>query len=248
VNNQFYQGNCYFSEPAVVDLNKDGTEDLIYSSGYSKIQAINGRSGKQMYEYSYPNPTDLSLLGRDKPLISSVNKNLVVWLPVKTDKGYDMIGLNSKGEERYRKSLPKSELLSTSYNSSFGDCGFDNGYLDLNTFKFTSYKWNKIVKEQYYSNLDYNVGRYSDNKVKFNGELCNVITYEFVSGTNSVLAIVGENSGAVHFKQVLAGRSEFIPVVEDVDKDGKVDLLVNTSDGMLYCYSLGVNVKELVKR
>jgi len=247
VNNYFWMDNCYFSEPAFADLNKDGTSDLIFNSKYSSIEAINGRTGKKMFVYKYIVDENPTLLGRNKPFISKVNNHFVCWIPVKTEKGFELRGLNSKGEVKYQKSLPKCEMLLTSQNPSVGEGTFDNAYVDLNSFKFTHYKWNKVVKTEYYNYLECSNGRYADDKVKFNGEVCNVIVYENGPESNSVLAIVGQNTGAVHFKQLLPAVSEFTPVVQDVDSDGKLDLLVNCRDGNLYCYSLGVNSKELVK-
>ena len=40
----------------------------------------------------------------------------------------------------------------------------------------------------------------------------------------------------------LPSSSEFAPVIEDVNKDGRLDLLVNCRDGNLYCFDLKVPV------
>lgn len=248
VNNYFGVDNCFFSEPAVADLNKDGIADLIYNANFRYVKAINGRTGKEMFSYEHFTESSSSLLYRSKPLLSKANNYFICWIPVKTEKGYELHGLNSKGELRYQKSLPKCDLLWSSQNAAFGDGTFDNAFFDLNTGKFTLYEWNKVEKNEYYSYLEYANGRYADNKVKFNNELCNVIVYENGPESNSVLAIVGQNSGKLHFKQILPAVSEFIPVVQDADSDGKIDILINCRDGNLYCYSLGLSNKKLVKR
>ena len=35
--------------------------------------------------------------------------------------------------------------------------------------------------------------------------------------------------------------SEFPPIIEDINKDGNLDLLINCYNGYLYCYDLKVN-------
>jgi hypothetical protein len=40
----------------------------------------------------------------------------------------------------------------------------------------------------------------------------------------------------------LPNTSEMQPHIDDINKDGKLDLLINCKDGNLYCYNLGVKV------
>jgi hypothetical protein len=38
----------------------------------------------------------------------------------------------------------------------------------------------------------------------------------------------------------LSASSEMAPILKDVNQDGYMDLLVNCSDGFLYCYNLKI--------
>ena len=44
----------------------------------------------------------------------------------------------------------------------------------------------------------------------------------------------------VFLRLELPETSEMPPIITDVDKDGYLDLLINCSDGYLYCYNLKV--------
>ena len=46
----------------------------------------------------------------------------------------------------------------------------------------------------------------------------------------------------------LPSNSEFPPYIEDIDKDGKLDVLVGCYDGNLYCFDLEISNSQLIKK
>jgi hypothetical protein len=251
VNNHFYADFCFFSEPAIADLNNDGTDDVIYGSFYSELTAVNGKTGKKIFGYNLREGESASLLGRDKPLISKGKQGIICWIPTinQSSSKYEMLGLNTVGQLKYRKSFGKDIPLNTAQNSGVGECALNNGFLDLTKdLKFVQYKSNeyKKDKESGQSYIPFAGARYADNKIKMNGEICNVLLFEYAPERSTVM-VIGQKTGVTYLEQVLEASSEFIPVVEDVDTDGKVELLVSCRDGKLYCYSLGISTNQLVK-
>jgi hypothetical protein len=251
VNNHFYADFCFFSEPAIADLNNDGTDDVIYSSFYSEITAVNGKTGKKIFGYKTNDNEAISLMGRNKPFISNGKHGIICWITSlnKKNNSYELLGLNPKGEMKFRKTLGSGLYLSRAQNADVNEMGFDNGYIDASKdMKLVHYKSNQYQKQEdnFYSNLTYSQGRYADNKIKLKGEVCNVILYEYAPEKSTIL-VVGQKTGITHLEQVLPDWSESIPVVEDIDSDGKVELLAGCRDGKLYCYSLGISTNQLVK-
>jgi hypothetical protein len=161
-----------------------------------------------------------------------------------------LVGLNHKGEVKYKKPLGNG-LLFLSQNSPNGRIELDNATIDLNgDMKMVFSDKNEMVPYFGTTYLSYANGRVADNQVKMNGETCSIISFEFYqSGTDrkSLLVIRGQKTGKEYVHQILPAISEFIPVVQDVDADGKIDVLTGCFDGSLYCYSLGIDVKYLVK-
>jgi len=251
VNNHFTAGNCFFSEPAIADLNKDGVEDVIYNSNYTELTAVDGKTGKKIFYYQMNTDDNWNLLGRIKPLISEGKQGIICWIPVKKLKNsnFELLGLTSKGELKFRKALGKQDVLNLAQNSANNEAAFEHGFIDLTKdFKYLNYKSIGVQeKSSENSYLSYNVGRYADNKIHMNGEPCNVILYEYAP-EGSTINVVGQKTGTTYVQQVLPEYSECIPVVQDIDSDGKLDMLVGCRDGNLYCYSLGVASKQLVKQ
>ncbi len=250
VNNHFMADNGFFSEPAIVDLNKDGVEDVIYSSYYTELTAVDGRTGKKIFFYQVNNDETWSLLGRIKPLVSEGKQGVICWIPVKKLKkgNYELLGLTAKGELKFRKSLGDREELNLAQNSRNNEAAFEHGFIDLTKdFKYLNFTLTGTQeKSPEIAYSAYNVGRYADNKIHMNGEYCNIILYEYAP-EGSTVNIVGQKTGVTYVQQVLPETSECMPVVEDIDSDGKVEMLVGCRDGNLYCYSLGVTSKQLVK-
>ena len=62
-----------------------------------------------------------------------------------------------------------------------------------------------------------------------------------------IIAFVNIDSGKIVRKIQLKGRSEFIPHVEDINKDGQMDLLFADDSNQLTCIDLGKDIHILNK-
>lgn len=70
---------------------------------------------------------------------------------------------------------------------------------------------------------------------------------EHASGQSPML-LIGLNTGKIQYKVNLPSNSEFPPYIEDIDKDGKLDVLVGCYDGNLYCFDLEISNSQLIKK
>jgi hypothetical protein len=59
------------------------------------------------------------------------------------------------------------------------------------------------------------------------------------------IEIISLDSKKVLGSWQLPAPSELAPVIGDANKDGMLDVLINTYDGYLYCYSLGVPASNI---
>lgn len=59
------------------------------------------------------------------------------------------------------------------------------------------------------------------------------------------IEIVSLDSKKVLGTWQLPAGSELTPVIADVNKDGKLDVLINGYDGYLYCYALGIATSNI---
>jgi hypothetical protein len=72
---------------------------------------------------------------------------------------------------------------------------------------------------------------------------CLVFLFQY----ENLIAFYDIDSGKAIRTYKLQGRSEFVPVVEDVNKDGRLDLLYADDSNYLTCLDLGKDVQILNK-
>jgi hypothetical protein len=71
--------------------------------------------------------------------------------------------------------------------------------------------------------------------------------YDFLMNRGqSPLMLIGLRTGKVHIKSYLPANSEFTPVLNDFNKDGKIDVLVGCYDGFLYCFNFGITTDHFI--
>ncbi|MFM7683256.1 MAG: hypothetical protein ACKO7P_10980, partial [Bacteroidota bacterium] len=105
------------------------------------------------------------------------------------------------------------------------------------TFHIKSY-WDT---EERTVNRVYRDQLFSSHSFKYKGQdncIALLSQYDLANYENGFLTIVSLNNKKVVARLALPGISEMPPQVGDFNRDGITDLLVNCSDGRLYCYQL----------
>jgi hypothetical protein len=100
------------------------------------------------------------------------------------------------------------------------------------------------AKDKLYS--DYTDAQVSAESVRINNEDCFAILYQYSNTHNgSTLALIGKKTGKLHFFDRLPFNAESVPVIRDLNNDGKPEILIGGYDGYLYSYSLDLAAKSL---
>ena len=250
VKMHFTEGNIFFNEPSLSDLNGDGVKDLVYNTNWGDFTAINGKTGKLLWDLDGNDLPDYYLnMGREKPLIVGEGLKSQVLLLIREKEEYTKQAIaifNSKG--KLIKIMPTEVPLGETMLSQ------TDGFIITNTAIIhpeTNSEDLKIVpiEDAQFLNEDgvltscYSGGQVAQKKVYYNGETCALIVYQYELKSHSgqsPLLLVGLNSGKVHFKTYLPDRSEFTPYISDFNQDGKLDVLIGCYDKYLYCFDLDI--------
>lgn len=250
VKMHFTEGNIFFNEPSLSDLNGDGVKDLVYNTNWGDFTAINGKTGNLLWDLDGNDLADYYLnMGREKPLIIGEGVKSQVLLLIREKEEYTKQAIaifNSKG--KLIKIMPTEVPLGETMLSQ------TDGFIITNTAIIhpeTNSEDLKIVpiEDAQFLNEDgvltscYSGGQVAQKKVYYNGETCALIVYQYELKSHSgqsPLLLVGLNSGKVHFKTYLPDRSEFTPYISDFNQDGKLDVLIGCYDKYLYCFDLDI--------
>ena len=253
-------GDFFFAKPGLADLNKDGVLDLIYYVKWNETIAINGKTGAELWSYIESNKSDIHFSYRDSPIVTGSGDGIRI---LKISYEYGDI-------ENTRKLLSydrKGKLLKTfSYNVAIGATGlntldtknqliipFDNG---VGVYDKVSDKITFITGLYTLYPSDYNQGTsnrlstepiIADKIFEYKGEQCVLVMHQRDNNSDSKasVSIIGLKSKKNLKTMHLPETSEFKPLIEDFTNDGKLDLLVNCRDGVLYCYDLNIPKSNL---
>jgi outer membrane protein assembly factor BamB len=248
----------FFTSPVLLDINNDRTDDLVYL-GYDNIMyAINGQSGKLLWMYEDADAT-ISFIFKEK---SGNGSNQV---RVMTHNYIDSLGLSE--EKTFTLDLNGQNSLVGNTSHITGDIAqslnalnWDNNSYFISSKDTLFYLQNGIPKNRIYTgeyffyenkwqNRIDTLSRNSycqllGNKIIKYGkhEKCIILLSQYDSAQDdddcAFLIIIDIVENKVIAKLSLPSTSEMAPIVADVNKDGKNEILINCRDGYLYCYQL----------
>ncbi len=250
VKMHFTEGNIFFNEPSLSDLNGDGVKDLVYNTNWGDFTAINGKTGNLLWDLDGNDLVDYYLnMGREKPLIIGEGVKTQVLLLIREKEEYTKQAIaifNSKG--KLIKIMPTEVPLGETMLSQTDDFIITNTAIihpetNSEDLKIVPIEDAQFLNEDGVLTSCYSGGQVAQKKVYYNGETCALIVYQYELKSHSgqsPLLLVGLNSGKVHFKTYLPDRSEFTPYITDFNQDGKLDVLIGCYDKYLYCFDLDI--------
>lgn len=248
----------FYTKPIVIDLNSDGIKDLVYNEYFGSTYAINGKNGNLLWLMN-GNENNLNF-----DVIESLIKPDGEWVMIGLSSKYYGEGdsyqlkihlINHSGK------IKEIDSILTDYGSS----GLNLMQLNENEILFTStknlYRLKNLKEiESYERGIQYvtdeewytNKNRYRNTfhclmsnrtfNYKNHGK-CLIILNQFDEANyhHGFIEIFSLDEMKIIETFELPGQSELAPIIYDVNKDGKLDLLINDrSNGYLYCYDLNI--------
>lgn len=239
----------FFTKPELYDLNNDGVKDFIYLGYFTNIYALNGKTGNPLWimnDESRRHYLMLSILKvngepqikffehqyKDGEIISfltTLNRKgkTIDQTPIRVNRSND--GINSQTTD--------GKLLITT-GDSLWVIKSDKEMIKIDrSIPYTNidYKGDTVTTTR--NNFDPLIGKGSFNHPEF-GKCVVVLNQTDAAGKKGFVEIISLDQQKLVQKFILPESSEMPPVIEDVNKDGTMDLLINTYDGFTYCYSL----------
>ena len=254
VKSFFSNTASFFTKPELRDLNNDGVLDLLYLTYDNKLYAINGNNGQLFWCFS-----NNEYLGFQN-LVTGNGEASTPILFYSTYKGPNnycsyQITLNAKG-----KCIKKDSTFQTDRGLSLNNfCTKNNKLILASNESLLIYEKN-ILTDSISRNFE-GVNKYAFSRTNntmsrnYGDALLSNTTFPYKGSKNCILVLNQHDYANFDYgfieiisldtKQVidrfeLPASSEMAPILKDVNQDGYLDLLVNCTDGFLYCYNLKI--------
>lgn len=261
IKTHFSSTYLFLKKPVTYDLDLDGTKDLIYHLG-GEFYAVNGMDGKILSKFSIHGDWDkrrdtnelFCWSDQSSFIFSNQNGEVNVTIPksnlrLRPDSDYNSDGYGAHMVTYdLNGNIKKSEIIDirtemTDFNKIQSRNVFCNGdrmyHFDtqMNLIKKVPLKHLDLGQQDYFSYF------ISNQLLKVGNHECIVFLYEY----QNTVAFYDIHTGKEVREFKLKGRSEFVPVVQDINKDGKLDLLYADDSNYLTCVDLGTDVQILNK-
>lgn len=263
-------GDLFNTKPQTLDVNNDGIDDLIYSQYYSDVTCVDGASGKLLWEKevfsNYSKSEMIPCLSKNNMLNvecvkvgTKTTERVESWWGTYLDTTdvYEnrLVLYDKNGNVKKHKKLPFNNY-DKGFNSIVLDANviipYEDSIMLVSKNMDVSYIKNYVPIDIKYWNDHYQtVNRFTNDQIaigSFNykdfGE-CVITVSQYDKGTEDkgAVNVISLDKNRVVARYQLPSKSEFRPLIEDVNKDGILDLLINCRDGYLYCYSLGTETQ-----
>ena len=262
VKTHFSMTYLFLMKPIVKDLNSDGIGDIVYSMN-GQFYSINGANGKILHafdwtedydQWSDPNVlhnafynAETILFTKDKDGKTLVTVPKYSYRPIEGSNRTDGYKIHMLTFDLKGNIIEKKRVVEKAKENDFRRlpntrifCSGHNIFQFDNNMKLIS---NTTIEKFLEVRGDYFAYFISDQLIDINQQKCMVMLLEH----KGIIAFVNINSGKIVRKIKLKGRSEFIPHIEDINKDGQMDLLFADDSNQLTCMTLGKGIHVLNK-
>ena len=251
VKSYFTNTNSFYTKPVELDLNADGVMDLVYLTYNSNLFAINGASGKLLWLNEKYDRSEVVLMPTGTKNEPSLTFFSVTYDSVYNSTNY-LVTLNKFGKQIAKTKMPK-------INSGMG-----LNYLTLDNLFIVQRdsllevnnqgQYKAYSRTNFYPTIDY-LGKHVIEERNGYESLISNRAFSYKGDSNCVIILnqqdpANHTSGFIEIYSLTAHKvierfslpmpSEFPPIIEDINKDGNLDLLINCYNGYLYCYDLKV--------
>jgi outer membrane protein assembly factor BamB len=244
----------FYTKPLLVDLNKDGTTDLVYEDYSGALYAINGLNGKLLWQWDNKD----EYIERTINLVKEDGKEYIVAPAIKyssqlseTERYLVRFDLNGKNIVRIKFSDSGFNInLLNSLQTREGEIvypGVDSIYVYKNSTivsqfatgdsMFVTNPWDgKNINSRFYGDLllGTDTFQFKDSKRC----IALLSQRDLANYQHSIIEFVSLSDKKVIGRFELPASGEMPPQIIDINKDGKKELIVNCFDGYTYCYSL----------
>jgi len=251
VKSYFSNTASFYTKPARADINNDGTDDLVYATRTGEIYALNGASGKLIWRKNHVAAYAIAKNPNTKNsfvCVGTSNKP-------EDDPATYLFTLNARGETSPLTKINNEYFsqLSIYFNSNETLINTEEYlYVFHQNKKIDSIDRKMIIrKKDSWNNTEYDENRNASGMLFSNRSftyrnygkcILNLVQYDRNNYNKGFVEIISLKDNKIVDRLQLPYDSEMNPSIEDIDKDGKLDLLINCRDGNLYCYNLGVKV------
>jgi outer membrane protein assembly factor BamB len=236
---------AYMSSPAIWDVNKDGTEDILAGGwgygGYgnnSFFNALNGKTGEILWRYT------LNTGVKASPVIVKKGENVQI---IATQTYSNIYFLSTEGVLTQYISLNEKDggisgLYSSPILSPNGTLAIGSAWWDE-----TDGIWLANVKPENFSYDSENQLGFKEDARKFtqtNRVSASAVVADVIGNGKFQILIPTEKGELLIFEEnemlirrfTLPAGVEATPLVKDIDSDGFLEILIATKDGFLNCY------------
>ena len=251
-------GQLFFGKPGVADLNRDGVVDLVYYTNYNETIAIDGKTGEKLWNHKKEEGSNVIINYQDTPIIVGAGNDIriIKLAAIYSDESAPnkLMFYNRNGN--FVKEIP--------FNRTIGYLGLNTldlkkqliiplsngvGVYDKNTQKVDFITGLNKVYPSNYGTSNFLAGDVliADKIIHYKGERSIIVLYQndYKTDGHAAISIIGLESKKRLKHLHLPSSSEFKPLIDDFNKDGKLDLLVNCRDGKLYCFDLKLPISNL---
>ena len=242
VNAWFNNGPGFMNKPAVVDLNHDGIPDVVYSARDGFAYAVNGKTGALLWKYEH-NISFNSIT----PSVQQKNGKTLLYLPSNIEEGKSnyneyLVCLDENGHviDKVKTGFDVStDALPLSYKGKFITVSYDS-ILAIDMANHTVLKQPLGINNNKYNEKTRRWYHASVTMTPILIDLMGFGSNQLVVMDQSAKVYVLDPVSLVTLREFkLPDGTEANPLVADIDGDGKLEMLVSSYDGFLYCFSLG---------